>query len=298
MHLAAEPTAPPHAGDGGPPRFPVRAYPLPVRLLAAGARLVSAVNLASLLAVVVANTFVYAEESIPLPLVARWLVLLSLLPSAFAWLLQRSCAATLRVEPGLRVLELRGARVEIPAESVAAVRPWRLPLPEVGYTLRLGSGRRFQYGLGVPDPRPLLDALGPVAQDAAAHPWTRYADAKHALGGRRWLRLVIKFGVLPLLPAIVFFRLDQMIVYGGPFGGYYAKGLAAYLKGFAGMWSIALALAVLYAAAWRGLFEAVAIPTTWLAPQKARALRKAVEIAANVVYYGGIPALIALRFLL
>ena len=290
MDLTAEPTA---------QRFLVRAYPPAIRWLAAAAWLVSTVNLASLLAVVISNVFfAYAETSVPLPLVVRWLVLLSLLPSLFAWLLRRSCAATLSVEPDRRVLELRRARVELPAESLVAVRPWRLPLPEMGYTLRLGSGRRFQYELGVANPRPLLEALGPVASDAAAHPWTHYADARHALGGRRWLRLALKYGVIPLLPAIVFFRLDQMIVYGGPFGGYYAKGLAAYLKGFAGMWGITLTLAVLYAAAWRGLFEAVAIPTTWLAPQKARALRKAVEIAANVVYYGGIPALIALRFLL
>ncbi len=54
---------------------------------------------------------------------------------------------------------------------------------------------------------------------------------------------------------------------------------------------------LLYASVWRGVAEGVALLTAWVASAHAIAVRRAVEIACQVLYYAGVPVLLGLRFL-
>jgi len=53
---------------------------------------------------------------------------------------------------------------------------------------------------------------------------------------------------------------------------------------------------VLYASVWRGLAEPVCLVAAAVAPSRAARVRRAAELAIRVVYYVGVPALLALRF--
>jgi apolipoprotein N-acyltransferase len=100
-----------------------------------------------------------------------------------------------------------------------------------------------------------------------------------------------------LVPTLPLFRLHQWIAYGGTFGEYYTYGLEAYLLGFAIYWATLTIDLVLYAAALRVVAEAVALPATYLAPARAERVRRVVEVANRVFYYGGVPALLLRHFL-
>jgi len=54
---------------------------------------------------------------------------------------------------------------------------------------------------------------------------------------------------------------------------------------------------VLFAGLWRCLAEPTALLATWLAPARAARIRRAAEIGCQVLYYGGVAALLAARFL-
>ena len=235
----------------------------------------------------------------PLAMLLR-LGALSLLPTVLAWLLRLFNASSLQVEPSRLVLERRGARFEIPRESVTGVEPWRFPLPGAGVALRMKSGRRFEYRLQVPNPTLLLTALGatlPSATEAAAHPASRFGQARHDWRPRFFDKPAFKFGLFPLFPTGVMFRAHQYITYGGPFGEYDVLGLEAYLKTFAGYWIGFTTGLLLFACFWRLLAEALAFPLTWLLPTRARGIRLAAEWLCRLVYYVGFPALMAQRFL-
>jgi hypothetical protein len=228
------------------------------------------------------------------------LVAFSLLPTALAWLLRRFTAASLHLEPTRLVLEMRGARFEIPRESVTGVEPWRLPLPGAGVGLRMKSGRLFQYRLQVPHPAPLLTALGPAlpsATAAAEHPSVLFGQARHDWRRRFWDKPAFKFGLVPIIPTAIMFRAHQYITFGGPFGEYDMFGLEAYLKTFAGYWIGFTTGLLLFACFWRLLAEALAFPLTWLLPTRAPGVRRAAEWLCRLVYYAGFPALMAERFL-
>jgi hypothetical protein len=299
MHAAAEPVPPPSAGDDAAAHFPVHAWRPALRLLAAAAHVLSAVNLLHLVAISLLGLLEGYDVLSPLALVLR-LVAFSLLPTALAWLLRHFTTARLVLEPGRLVLELRGVRFEIPRESVTGVEPWRLPQPGAGVGLRMKSGRLFQYRLQVPNPAPLLTALGaalPSATSAAEHPSSRFGQARHDWRRRFWDKPAFKFGLFPLIPTAIMFRAHQYITFGGPFGEYDVFGLGAYLKTFAGYWIGFTTGLLLFACFWRFLAEALAFPLTWLLPSRARGVRRTAEWLCRLVYYVGFPALMAERFL-
>jgi hypothetical protein len=299
-----QPDAPdrsPPAGADASPDFEVHAYSLGARVAAAALRLLSAANILSLAVLVLGSIFSGAETATPLIMV-RNLALFSLLPGAVVQLLRLLLRARVTVEPTQLVVRTRAARYEIPWESLSpeGVRPWRLPWPEPGLALRMRSGRSFRLHLALPDPTPLLDALAQrahLAEAASAHPVIAYARAR-ARHGRRWWRLGLKFGLFPLLPALVMFRTHQYIAYGGTFGEYYLLGLKAYLKTFLGFWSTITAYLLLYAGIWRGFGEIVAFALAWVTPSRAGAVRRAVEITCGLAYYVGFPVLVLIRFLI
>jgi hypothetical protein len=299
MQAAAEPVPPPSAGDDAAARFPVHAWRPALRLLAATAMVLSAVNLLHLVALSLLGILEGYDVLSPLDMLIR-LAVFSLLPTVLAWLLGRFTAATLLVEPSRLVLAPRGVRFELPRESVTGVEPWRLPLPGAGVALRMKSGRLFQYRLQVPNPTPLLTALGgslPSATAAAAHPSSRFGQARHDWRPRFFDKPAFKFGLFPLFPTAVMFRAHQYITYGGAFGEYDTLGLGAYLKTFAGYWIGFTTGLLLFACFWRLLAEALAFPLTWLMPTRARGIRIASEWLCRLVYYVGFPALMAQRFL-
>jgi apolipoprotein N-acyltransferase len=269
------------------------AYPWSGRALAG--LLVAASRLGAL---VLIGLVLFADLRLENPLrLLRAFVGLCLAPGLAAWLVARAFAATIRVAEGALVIDRRGERIEVPCRSIADVRPWTVPLPSSGVALRLASGRRFAYGLQIDDPDALAaavaDAGGAASVRAAArHPAARYAAAR----GRwrsRWRHGLLAFPVFALVPTVPLFRLHQWIVFGGTFGEYYTYGLRAYLLGFAIYWATLTIALVLYAAVLRALAEAIAMPATWIAPARADGIRRCVEIADRVLYYGGVPALLA-----
>ena len=279
------------------PHFQVHAYPLALRLVSAVAQILCAANLLFLAAVVVAPIFT-GLGSPPLSGLAAWLVLGSFVPLGLVRLIRWSCAATLQVEPAQLVLQRRRVRFEIPRASIDSVRPWWVPLPGAGLTLRMKSGRSFRYRLQLPDPQPLLESLGQEDSLAAAarHPSIAFAQARHALVRTRWYHRAFKFILFPLLPTLIFFRAHQYITYGGPLGQYQLYGLGPYLKSLAGYWGTFIIQLILFASVWRGLGELVALAGAWLSPRHARGVRRAVAVACRLLYYIGFPALFISRF--
>jgi apolipoprotein N-acyltransferase len=231
----------------------------------------------------------------------RTVVLFALLPAAGAWLVARALAATVDVTPGtVRVARL-GLRVEIPASAVARVVPWSIPLPGPGFSFVLPSGRPLRPGLQMRDPAPLLRALADTggiepARAALSHATVVWAHARATAGRRRRHHLVAKFPLFALLPTAVLFNAHQHIAYGATFGEYYTYGLGPYLETLAIYWSVVTIYCVLWASLWRGLGEGFALLAARVAPSRAAGVRRAVEVTCRLLYFGGIPALVALRF--
>jgi apolipoprotein N-acyltransferase len=224
------------------------------------------------------------------------------LPALGAWAIERGFAAKLRIEAGALVLDQRGQRIEIPLASIAALHPWRLPLPRAGVHLQLASGQRWARGLALADPlalqRALADAGSPARVDGGLS--TRLANLAQvrAATTRRWLdHGGVKFALFPLLPAAVAFRLHQVIAFGGPFGEYYTYGLKAWLTGaliWWASWSLGL---MLFAAAMRVFIEAATLLALPLSPARATTARDAMLWLARAAFYLGVPAWLAFRLL-
>jgi apolipoprotein N-acyltransferase len=226
---------------------------------------------------------------------------LCLAPGIAAWLLERAFAATVMIQGGALILQRRGQRIEIPCDAIDRVVPWVLPVPSGGLWLRLRSGRRFHYGLQVPDPIALIEALADAGapehvRAASQHPAAIYARSKNN-ASRRWYHPVLKFVVFALVPTLPLFRLHQWVAYGDTFGEYYTYGLKAYLLGFAIYWVTFTIYLVLYGAALRAVAESMVLATACVAPSSTATMRRAVEIALRILYYGGVPALLIRLFL-
>jgi hypothetical protein len=299
MHAAAEPVPPPPAGADAAPRFSVHAWSPALRLLSAGALVLSASNLLYLATISLLGQFTGLETLTPREVLLR-LVAFSIVPLPLVWLLRRFTAATLQLEPARLVLQLRGTRFEIPLESIAGTEPWSLPLPGSGIALRMKSGRPFQYRLQLDSPSPLLTALAPAvptAASAAEHPSSRHGQARQDWRRRFFDTAAFKFGLFPLLPTGIMFRAHQYITFGGPFGEYEAFGLTAFLRTFANYWIGFTTGLVLYAGVCRILAELLAFGLTWLLPTRARGARQAAEWLCRLAYYVAFPALLAYYFL-
>ncbi|WP_375765326.1 hypothetical protein NR798_26810 [Archangium gephyra] len=291
MHADA-PVEPSANGQAEASRFQVHAYPLALRITGSALQVLMTADLLCASVLVVTGTFTGAMNPKP-PALAGWLALLALGLFGLTRLIRWLTAATFSVEPSRFVLQRRGDRFEIPATSVESARVWRLPMPGAGVSLRMKSGRGFQYGLRVADPLPVLEAMGKEAH----HPLTAFAHARATVIRRRWSHVALKFVLFPLVPTVIMFQLNQRITYGGPFAQYRMYGLGPYLQSFFTYWIYFTALLVLFASLWRVLSELVAFAAAWISPGRARGVRRFVEVASAVLYYGGFCSLVAWRFL-
>jgi hypothetical protein len=223
------------------------------------------------------------------------------LPGVAAWLIRRTNAARVELADTGVVLRRTALVVEIPYAALARVAPWTVPLPGPGVSFWLRSGRRLRYAVEVADPVGLLQRLLPVAADAArpalTHPTVVYAQAAAAMPARRWYHYLWKFGVFGLAPTAILFNAHQHIAYGGTLGEYYLFGLGAYARTFAVYWLTVTIYLALFASLWRGMAEAAALAAAWVAPSHAAKVRPVAERFCQLFYYGGVPALLAARFL-
>lgn len=242
-----------------------------------------------------------SDDPMTLPLLIVMSTTMVLLPSGLAALLTFGFRARVAVEDGTLLVRRRDLRMEIPASAVVAVVPWAIPLPSPGASLRLRSGRRFAYRFALADPTrlaALLAAQGnPAGETVADDPAFRHAAAAARYRGLRWWHWLLKFLVFALFPTAVLFRAHQWIAYGGTLGEYYMYGATAYALTFLEYWTTVTIYLVLWAATWRVVAECVAWIATRLRPDAAGTVRRIVEVGCALLYYGGAPVLLALRFL-
>jgi apolipoprotein N-acyltransferase len=264
----------------------VRCYPVGWRAVAAALFALSRLSLPWILW----RVWTADDPPITPPLLAEMLLVVWALPGAAAWLIGRAFAARARVaEAGLELT--RGAQhLRIARERIGAARAWRVPLPEPGGTLRLIDGQRV--AIAARDPSPILAALAPAIRRQPVMVWAaaRWPQASAWYYVRRYV-------LFALAPAAVLFNAHQHIAYGAFLGQYYLMGLRAWLTTAAVYWATVGAYLLLYASAWRGLAELVALAGAALAPAAAARLRRLVERLDQIAFYGGVPVLLALRFL-
>lgn len=232
-----------------------------------------------------------------------WLFLgMALLPATAAWAIQRHYAARAFIADGRLVLDQRGQRVEIPVASITALQPWRLPMPGSGVHLQLASGKRWQHGIAMADPVALQRALAAAGstvqiEGAAGKRLAGFAHIRAAGGGHWSDHVVLKFVLFPLLPALVAFRLHQMIAFGGAFGEWHTYGFTAWLTGLLiwwASWSLGL---MLFAAVLRIVIEATTVFLMPLGASRAAVGRDAMVWLGRLAYYVGVPAWLALKLL-
>lgn len=227
---------------------------------------------------------------------------LVVLPTALAWALCWANAARVRVADGRLWIQQRHRRIEVPVEAVGSLQPWRWPLPGPGLDLGVADGPPVPGGLALRDPDALVAAVraaGAVAVQSGPPPGLlRRLARQRAAVPRRWFdHALVKFVAFPLLPALVAFRLHQIIRFGGPFGEIHEHGLRAWLLGL-GLWWASWALGlVLFAALLRLLVEAVGAGALALDAARARRVRLLLEGGARALYFLGVPAWLALRLL-
>lgn len=272
----------------------VGVYSRPLRLLTAGLLVFSRAHLFVLLLAVMLAT----DPPITPLMLLEFFALFVVLPASAGWGMMRLARAQLAIDDDALVITQRGLRVEVPAAAIAAVTPWRMPVPGPGLAIRLKSGRRLAYGIQVAELPGALRALARIGlcpPDVLAQPSVGYAGARHP--ARRWYHWVGKFVAFALLPTALLFNVHQRIAYGGLLGEYYLLGLQSYLRTFAIYWSTVIVYLVLYASVWRAAAEVTVGLSAALAPSRVGRVRRVVELVAAVGYYAGVPLLLALRFL-
>ncbi len=235
------------------------------------------------------------------PQLAQLVALFTALPALAAGLIRRAFRAEIALAGDVVRVRAADQLVEIPAAAIDRVVPWTVPLPGPGASLRLRSGRRLRSQLQLDDPSRLLAHLsesdGGRSMRAEAHATMAYAQARAAAPHWRWSHYAAKFVAFPLLPVALLFNAHQHIAYGGTLGEYYLLGLGAYLETFAVYWAVVMLYLVLYAGTWRCAAELVAWAATWAAPPRAARVRRLVELSCRLLYYAGVPALLAVLFL-
>lgn len=229
----------------------------------------------------------------------RMITAFFLAPEAAAWCMLRAFYAQASIDQGVLVFTRAKRRLELPLHAIAAIEPWRLPVPTQGAGLRLSSGARWSFGVALRNPLAFAQALatagGPTAADSTAARRLAYVRTCLAMP-RNWLdHPATKFVFFPLLLALPAFRLHQYIAYGGLFGELYTFGLKAYLTTL-GLWWAAWAIGVLLCAA--GIRAAIEVATgvlIALRPAKAVPTRQMLERLGLVALYLGLPAWLLAR---
>lgn len=283
--------------SGGGPTFHASGYPPAWRCVAALLRCVSGASLPLLFVLLLTAN----DPPLSPPLLLRLFLLWVAAPAVAAWLIQRASAVDIHV--GATALELarRDVRIEVPVRMIERIVPWRIPLPRPGVSLHMQSGERFRWGLALDDPSRLLAALSllspAVTGEVTTHPTLVYARAKAGHYPPRLWQWFAKYLGFALLPATILFYTHQSIAHGGPLGEYYTFGLAAYLTTYAVYWSTITIYLLLFASIWRAVAEIVCLLAAWSAPASATSIRRWAERACAVLYYGGVPLVLALRYL-
>ena len=215
------------------------------------------------------------------------------LPLLLAWSLRRWSRGELRFESAHVVIDRPRERIEIPHGAITALRAWRLPVPGPGLDLVLGSGRRWSMALASPS------AAGDAWRGAHATGRLLALAEQRARAHRpRWDHALLKFGLFPLLPALIAFRLHQVIAFGGFFGEWLTFGPAAWFTGLAIWWAAWSLGLMLFAAALRIALEGIAFMASWLlAPARQTMLREAGEWLLRGIYYVGAPTALVWRLL-
>jgi hypothetical protein len=300
--ISPAPPSPPPSASGerasGTPLPPSTSPALtaPWRALVAFLLGLAAVNLPfSLVA-----TLLMIDPPVSPGMLVRSLLIFSVLPALCGRALLRAFRATVSLADGALRIDRPGLSIHVPCGAIAAVDAWRLPAPGPGLSLRLRSGARLPVGLRTDDPDELLDLLSSGGVDTARarrHPTVRYARER-ALGRKHGaIRALVKFVAFGVIPAAIFFNAHQHIAYGGTLGQYYLQGPGPYAETAVIYWGLTAIFLVLYASVWRGLAELAALAAAWLAPARAGRVRRAAERACAILYYGGVPLLVAYRFL-
>ncbi len=283
--------------DASPAGLAVICYRRTWRLVAAALVAASAVGI---LLVIVRIVLGGDPPLTVIPLVTLMLTLV-VAPAAVAAAMRRTFAAHIGVDGDTVVITRRDLRLEIPRSAIVALEPWTIPLPTTGATMRLRSGAPFGWELGLATPRTLARFLAEWADAGTRTDETavafQHADARGTAGTLRWWQWLLKFPVLGLVPTAVLFNAHQWIAYGGTLGEYYQYGALPYLLTFLDYWTTVTIYLALWAGLWRLVAEIVAWGASWLAPETTGGVRRAVEVGCRVLYYGGVPALLALRFM-
>jgi apolipoprotein N-acyltransferase len=169
-----------------------------------------------------------------------------------------------------------------------------VPLPTPGVSLRLRDGRRVPLGTGVPNPTALVTLL-----EGGGATVRRHAGFLHAatIRERGVAYAILKYAVFGAAPAAILFYTHQHIAYGGTFGQWYLEGPSAWLSTLAQYWATTVILLVSYASFWRIGAELVVWITGALRAEWAPTARWIVEVACALAYFGGVPLLLALRYL-
>jgi apolipoprotein N-acyltransferase len=158
-------------------------------------------------------------------------------------------------------------------------------------TLRLRAGGSL--AVATDDPGALLALLDRDRE----HPIVRWATARARARRPGWYRPLARFPLFALVPGTILFRTHQWIAYGGTFGQYHLLGLRAYLGTFVIYWATMTIYLVLWSNLWRLVAEAVTLVGAWVAPAGVVALRRGVERAHALAYYGGALLVLGLRLL-
>jgi apolipoprotein N-acyltransferase len=272
--------------------FRASAYSPALRLLAA---VCFGVSRASLPAIAVLGFVLTEQTPEPRDLVKILLVAVAI-PGCVAWLLTRPGAVRVALEDDRIVMD-GWRRIEVPTASLVALEPWTLPLPAPGFWLRLTSGRRLRWGLAMADPASFVGALTGIVESVCAHPMMIYAAEKARRSPGRLGHPLVKFVLFGLGPTAIVFNADQYITYGGTSGQYYLEGAFPYLRHFVIDWALVAVYLVLYASLWRTGAEFASWAAALLAPALAGRVRSMAEYACLVGFYGGVPAMLAMRFL-
>lgn len=278
----------------------VRAYPPLVRLLAAALFVVSRVSVFVILVMLVLGV----GGGVTPPRLVRLLLYWVLLPAGALVLLRSVFTARLEIL-GDRINMFRAwpswhpVGQPIPVAG-SEIKPWRLPFPAPGLSVITSDDRRrlaMETWAPGRTTQSLVDAGGLCRETRLARATAVYAEARDAAGRMRWPQYLLKFLFFPLLPAFIFFRLHQWIMYGGFLGQYYLHGLQPWLSSFAFHWIMSCAYLLLYASLWRGPAELIAYIAAARSPGRALQVRRWAERVLAALYYGGVPLLVAARFL-
>lgn len=270
--------------------FPLRAAVLPpaARILTGVLRVMSRAGLLGMAVALMFNEPLRSNTLAQLRIFGAFF----LLPEMIAWCVLSAYSARASVSEG-RLLLMRGAQaLALPLGELAAVEPWRVPVPGPGVALRLRSGQYWELGLALPDPAAFAAALAAAGGPAPARvPGWRMRAAP----ATRLDHPMVKFVLLPLVLALPAFHLHQHIAYGSALGEYYSFGLMAYLGAFGLWWAAWTIGVVLGAALLRAMIESATMLAALLRPGDALGIRQGLERAGHFALYLALPGWLLLR---